>query len=96
MQPKNIGADAMIQRHPEIVHSAIDGEVVMMSPDLGEYFGLDAVGSRIWNLLETPTRMEDLCGTLMQSFEVDPERCHSDVTAFLREIEKCKLIAVSG
>jgi hypothetical protein len=87
--------DSLIHRDPEIVHSAIDGEVVMMSMDQGEYFGLNEVGSRIWSLLERPIRLGELCRLLAESFNVDAERCLREVAAFLGDIEKCGLIRVS-
>jgi hypothetical protein len=87
-------ADSLILRDPEIVHSAIDGEVVMMSLDQGEYFGLDAMGSRIWNLMEKPMRLGDLCRHLADAFDVEAERCRREVTVFLGEIEKCGLIRI--
>jgi coenzyme PQQ synthesis protein D (PqqD) len=87
--------DSLIHRDPEIVHSAIDGEVVMMSIDQGEYFGLDAIGSRIWNLLEKPTRLGELCRLLADTFDVDAERCRREVAGFLGDIEKCGLIRIA-
>ena len=83
------------QRSPEMVHSSIDGEVVMMSMEKGEYFGLNAMGSRIWELLAKPHSIEELCHELMRSFEVDQETCLSEVSRFLGEIADQKLVAVA-
>lgn len=94
-QPKALPPDGLIHRNPDIVYSTIDGEVVMMSLDLGEYYGLDAIGSRIWLLLENPMRVGELCAILAGDFDVDPERCGNDVGGFLAEILDCGLIRVS-
>jgi hypothetical protein len=94
-QPTALTADSLIRRDPEIMHSAIDEEVVMMSIDQGRYFGLDAMGSRIWNLLEHPMTLGDLCRSLIDAFDVDPELCRREVAVFLGEIEKCGLIQVA-
>jgi hypothetical protein len=82
-------------RSPEMVHSSIDGEVVMMSVDKGEYYGLNAMGSRIWELLEKPHSVEELCRELMMSFEVDQDTCLAEVSHFLGEIADQKLVAIT-
>lgn len=84
------------RRSPEMVHSSIDGEVVMMSVDKGEYFGLNAMGSRIWELLEKPHSVVELCRELMRNFEVDQETCQAEVSRFLGEIADQKLVAVAN
>jgi len=82
-------------RSPEMVHSSIDGEVVMMSVDKGEYYGLNAMGSRIWELLERPYSVDELCGELMAHFEVDRETCLTEVSRFLGEIADQKLVVIT-
>ena len=47
--------DSKVQRNPEMVSGNMDGEIVMLSLQRGEYFGLDMVGSRIWELIEHST-----------------------------------------
>lgn len=94
MAELSLTAETLIQRSEEVVHSTIDGEVVMMSVEQGSYYGLDAIGSRIWNLLERPAKVGDLCQALMKEFEVDEARCFQDVAAFLKAIGKQKIIAI--
>jgi hypothetical protein len=58
----------------------VDGELVMLDPRSSEYFGLDAVGHRIWELLEQPTSVDLLVTQLVNEYEVDIERCRAEVT----------------
>jgi Coenzyme PQQ synthesis protein D (PqqD) len=83
------------RRNPEIVYSTIDGEVVMMSVAQGEYFGLNAMGSQIWNQLEEPRTIQDLCEALRERFEVSEEQCLEEVTHFLSQLAECGLTTVS-
>jgi Coenzyme PQQ synthesis protein D (PqqD) len=95
MMQITLNPESRIRRNPEIVHSAIDGEVVMMSLDKGEYFGLNAVGSHVWNRLQEPRSMGELCRHLQEKFEVSDEQCRQDVARFLSQIAECGLISVS-
>lgn len=55
-----IALSSIVATSNDLVSSDLDGEVVMMSIDNGEYYGLDAVGSRVWALLERPQAVSDL------------------------------------
>jgi len=52
----------------------------------GLYYGLDAVGGRIWQLLDTPRTVGDICIALGEEFEVDDETCRADVLGFVADL----------
>ena len=57
------------QISPEVLFSKIDDEVIIMSIEADSYFGLDPVGSRVWELLEQPATMDELVRQLVQDFQ---------------------------
>lgn len=77
---------ARLQQNPDILASALGTETVMMSLSRNNYYGLDQVGSRIWELLAQPQTLLDLCTTLQQEFAVDSETCQREVTHFVQEL----------
>ena len=87
-----ISPDSTIKRNPELVASEIDGETVMMSIDNGEYFGLDTVGSRIWEIIKEPIKVEQLIDILLEEFEVSREQCELDTIDFLNQLFDKKLV----
>jgi hypothetical protein len=76
----------LIMRDGEPIATSIDNEVVMLSPRAQAYFGLGTVGSEIWNAIETPRRVDDVCAGLMQEFEIDAETCQRQVLDFLNDL----------
>lgn len=84
--------DSVVVSSEDLVATDLDGEIVMMSIENGQYYGLDDIGSRIWTLLEKPHRVSDLCDILMQEFEVELEQCQQDVLAFLNELAEDSLV----
>lgn len=82
----------MVRRNPDLVFSNMDGETVMMSIKNSEYYGLDEIGSRIWELLENPESAESLTGKLIEEYDVARETCLADVLEFLQELELKQLI----
>lgn len=81
------------QISPEILHSRIDDEVVLMSIEADSYFGLDPIASRIWELLEQPLDLDELVAKLMEEYEVDADTCRQDAQALLEDMQGRGLIA---
>ena len=91
---KEITPDTVLHRKGDLLFNAIDGEVVMLSIENSEYYGMDKVGSRIWELLENPHSFKELVVKLMQEYEVSEEQCTEDTQAFLEKLAVKKLLAV--
>lgn len=78
------------------VSTALGDETVILGMQDGVYYGLDAVGARIWALLATPRRVSELVATITDEFEVGAEQCERDVIALLDELAARQLIREEG
>jgi len=76
------------------VSSDLAGETILLSMQSAMYYGLDQVGSRIWELVREPIRVSDLRDAIELEYDVDPQQCEADVLAFLRELAFKGLIEV--
>lgn len=91
-----ITLNSTIRQIDDIVTSDIDNEKVMMSIEKGQYFGLEPVGSRIWEMIEQPVTVTSLVDQLLTGFDIDRETCERDVLAFLAELDEAGIIQVNG
>ena len=66
----------------------------MMSIENGKYYSLGKTGSAVWDLLDQPNTLHDICAELTAQFDVDPETCENDVTIFLQQLLDQNLISV--
>lgn len=87
---------ATVVRSPEQVSGDIDGQVVLLSIENGEYYNMNEVGSRIWALLEEPKTGDELVEQLLTEFEVERATCEQEVAAFLAHLQKDNLLQVGG
>ena len=87
-----ITPQSLLIRNQEIVFTDMDGETVMMSMDLGQYYSLDSIASEIWQRLETALDVQSLCGQLCTVYEVDPDQCLAETLPFLKEMMDCGVI----
>lgn len=84
--------ESRLARSEEPLTAVVDGETVMFSPDQGLYFGLDAIGTRVWELLAQPRSLHDLCSILGGEYDVDPATCRADVRALVAELREARLV----
>jgi Coenzyme PQQ synthesis protein D (PqqD) len=87
-------AESVVTRDDEPIAAKVDGEVVMLSARAGSYFGLDAIGSEIWNMIEQPRRVADICAALVASYDVEPATCERDVIKFLDDLRGHGLVRI--
>jgi len=79
-------------RNSKTISGRLSDEMVMMDIDQGKYFSLNPVATRIWDLLERLLTIDELCLTLMNEYNVDPERCRTDVDEYLSVMVKIGLV----
>jgi hypothetical protein len=82
----------LVARSDGLIEAEIDNEVVALNIEQGTCYGLNRVGSRIWNLLKVPTRIGDVCATLLSEYSVDPSVCERQVLDLLEELRAEGLI----
>ena len=82
----DLNPDTPLIRDPDLVAADMDGDLVMMSIDNGEYYGVGGVGPRIWELLESPRTVEQISAAIVDEFEVEAETCREDILGFIRQL----------
>ena len=65
---------------------------VLLNLQTGDYFELDEVGVSIWKLLDGKTSQDELVRKLARSYRAEASTVKKDVTRFLSELKKKKLI----
>ena len=68
-----LNLNSMVKRSSEPLQAGLDDEVVMMSVEKGCYYGLDPVGARIWELLESPKKVSEVVDELLKAYEAEQE-----------------------
>ena len=90
-----INLDTVINKNLEIDDTDLDGEKVMMNLDKGEYFMMNEVGSRIWEIISEPINVKEIVNTLRNEYEVDEETCKDTVIEFLGRLNNANLISIN-
>jgi len=75
-----------IARSDGVICAAVDGEVVALNIEKGVCYGLDAIGSEVWDLIAEPRSIADICQTLRSRYRVEQAVCESDVLALIADL----------
>lgn len=82
---------------PETVFAQeIEGEVVLLDMASENYFGLDAIGSEIWNLLKEGKTLQEIYDILLESYEVTPEKLKEDLEGFVSKLLESGLVSIAA
>lgn len=82
----NLDHDVLLQRCHDLVAAEMDGDLVMMSVDHGQYYGIGGIGPRLWALLEQPTSLDVLAQIICSEYQVDRDTCRKDLLSFVQEL----------
>jgi hypothetical protein len=80
----------------EVVFEKVGEEYVLLELNLGKYFGLNDIGSRIWELLTESGDPQIVLARLLEEFDVSNEVVTVDLERLLNELAEKKLIAISS
>jgi len=56
----------------DVIFRVLEDEAVLLNLKTGTYFGLDAVGTRVWQLIVERGALADVLQAMLQEYEVDP------------------------
>lgn len=78
----------------EQVSCDLGGEAAILNLKNSVYYGLNAVGVRVWNLIQEPKTADEVLCVLLEEYEVESNRCECDLLALLQELATHGLIEV--
>lgn len=81
---------------PEVLFRELSGEGMLLNLRSGRYYGLDGVGTRIWQMLTEGRSIEAAVVQLLAEYDVSRERLEQDVRSFVGALETHGLVRRSG
>ena len=73
----------------------MDEETVLLDLKSESYFGLDDVGTRIWQLLKDGKNLQSVFNTLLAEYEVGEEELKKDLQEHITQLTDAGLISLN-
>jgi hypothetical protein len=90
------GADALSGRAfrpaDSVTTAMIDGQITVLDLGRDRYYGLDEVGSAIWDLVRQERTFDQIVTRLQREYDAPRPDLERDVGAFLSELRRNRLV----
>jgi Coenzyme PQQ synthesis protein D (PqqD) len=75
-----------------VVVRDLDGESVILNIESGIYFGLDRIGTRVWQLIEEHGDVDAIVRVMEHEYDADPQTLRADAEALVAALIEKRLI----
>jgi hypothetical protein len=89
-----LSVHSIVNAAPEQVSCPLGDEAAILNLKNTVYYGLNPVGARVWTLLQQPRSVGELRDALLDEYDVDENRCESDLLELLEKMRSEGLIQV--
>lgn len=87
-----IGADSRLRHRDRVLIQRAAGTLVLLDLEGGQYFALDEVSARVWELCDGEHGVGAIIEAIGSEYEAPVETIREDVVAFLEEMLNEKLL----
>lgn len=87
-----ISLESKFIRNGDVAWRIIDEEALVVSPKDSLIYPLNAVGTKIWELLDGKRTVEEITSIICCEFEGDEDTIQNDVVIFLEDLKQAGLI----
>jgi len=92
----DLSVQSIVIATPEQVSCPLGEESAILNLKNTVYYGLNSVGTHVWNLLQQPRTVGELRDALLDEYDVEATRCESDLLDLLGKMRSEGLIQVRG
>ena len=80
----------------DVIFRVLGDEAVILNLSTGTYFGLDSVGTRIWQLISENGSAEKIIETLWAEYEVEQNQLRQDFDNLIRQLSDKGLLTADA
>lgn len=71
---------------PDVLSQEVDGETVLLDMQGESYFGLNKVGTRVWQLLQQQQKSLQIYDTIQKEYNVGADQLKNDIQLILEDL----------
>jgi len=90
----NLSAKTILAASKDQCSCDLGGESVIVHLQSGFYYDLNPIGSEVWNIIQKPSAVSEICDAILQRYDVGLEQCESDLLCLLQQLLDEGLIEV--
>lgn len=84
--------DSLLRIPPHVTTSFVNDDAVLLNTRTNQYFAMQAVSSRLWQLLKDGKGLRETCQILESEFEAEPAQVEKDALDLVRDLMENGLV----
>jgi hypothetical protein len=89
-----IAEDSIVVATQSQISCVLEKDTVILEFEKGHYFGLNEVGTLVWNQIQKPRKVREIQESILHDYQVEPAECGRDVIQLLEQMQNEGLIRV--
>jgi hypothetical protein len=85
---------AILVATDDLLSTEFSREFVILNLKDGVYYGLEEVGARVWELLQSPVTVRAICDAISAEYDVASARCERDTRSLVDDLVSRGLVTV--
>lgn len=78
----------------DVVSCDLGGETAMLDMKEGVYYGLNEMGTIIWEYIQEPVTLQEIIDKILEEYDVDEETCFADLVELIDQMVKNRLVVI--
>ena len=95
-EPPDPTLPANVRASGDVVWQEVEGQIVLLELNAGRYYALDAVGSRMWQVLVEESDVAQAKDRLLTLFDVDAATLERDLAELIGRLAAVDLLVNAG
>ena len=96
MSSAKLHVSSLVSRTVDLAFNKLDDEMLALDAQAGYCYAMNDSAGRIWELIQNPITVGDLCTQLGQYYSVDEKTCLPDVLDVLQSLREAGLLQVNN
>ena len=96
LQSRPVTLDSRIAVSGDVMVQEVGGEIVLLDMATEHYFGLDAIGTRIWQLIDQHGFLRDVHDRLCSEYGEEPGHIAEDLLVLVQSLLTAGLVRHGG
>ena len=92
----DVSFDMRVALVADVVTRRLDDELVLLNLDSEAYYGLDEVGTRMWEVLSSSPSVEAAFEQLLSEYDVDSVKLRADLEKLVNQLVENGLVELQA
>ena len=84
------------RRQADVLTQEVSGTAVLLNPHDGQYYALNDVGRRVWELCDGARTIAEIISLVCQEYDAPEEMVRADVMELLEDLQGERLVVASA